>query len=131
MMFNHYNQFLKNVTKPVYCWRTIHLHSCSQLHIILMKWNNNSGTFRAIAMCISLHLLVICCGGNIIHNNSALYYSAKLHVSLKGLNVMHANKGTLYAYMWLYWGRTFYTAPWEPSTSTISSHAFSFIKMVL
>ena len=42
-------------------------------------------------MCISLHLLVICCVGNSINNNPALYYFEKLHVSIKGLNIMHAN----------------------------------------
>ena len=48
-MFNHYNQLSQNVTKSVYCRITIHLHSCPQLHIVLKKQNDNSGTFRAIA----------------------------------------------------------------------------------
>ena len=42
VMFNHCNQLSKNVTKPV------NLHSCPQLHIILKKRNDYSGTFRAI-----------------------------------------------------------------------------------
>ena len=49
VMFNHYNQLSQNVTKSVYCRITIHLHSCPQLHIILKKQNDNSGTFRAFA----------------------------------------------------------------------------------
>ena len=70
VMFNHYNKLSQNVTKSVYCRITIHLHSCPQLHIILKKHNDNSGTFRAIATeeCMSHQMAKkVCRIGSIVH----------------------------------------------------------------
>ena len=66
-MFNHYNQLSQNVTKSVYCRITIHLHSCPQLRIILMKRNDNSGTFRAITTekCTSHQMAKKCAGSGL------------------------------------------------------------------
>ena len=68
VMFNHYNQLSQNVTKSVYCRITIHLHSCPQLHIILKKQNDNSGTFRAIATqkCMSHQMAKKCAGSGLL-----------------------------------------------------------------
>ena len=68
VMLNHYNQLSQNVTKSVYCRITIHLHSCPQLHIILKKQNDNSGTFRAIATekCMSYQMAKKCAGSGLL-----------------------------------------------------------------
>ena len=68
VMFNHYNQLSQNVTKSVYCRITIHLHSCPQLHIILKKGNDNSGTFRAIdtEKCMSHQMAKKCAGSGLL-----------------------------------------------------------------
>ena len=68
VMFNHYNQLSKHVTKSVYCRITIHLHSYPQLHIILKKRNDNSETFRAIATekCMSPQMAKKCAGSGLL-----------------------------------------------------------------
>ena len=48
-MFNHYNQLSQNVTKSIYYQIITDLHACPQLHIILKKRNDNSGTVKVIA----------------------------------------------------------------------------------
>ena len=58
-------------------------------HFFRFKWPSSCGTLRVklytSLWCIILHLLVICCGGNSINNDPALYFTAKF--SLKGLNI--------------------------------------------
>ena len=68
VMFNHYNQLSQNVTQSVYFRITIHLHSCPQLHIILKKQNDNSGTFRAIATekCMIHQMAKKCAGSGVL-----------------------------------------------------------------
>ena len=68
VMFNHYNQLSKRVTKSVYCRITINLHSCPQLHLILNKRNDNSETFRAIATekCMSPQMAKKCAGSGLL-----------------------------------------------------------------
>ena len=89
VMFNHYNQLLKNVTKSVYCRITINLHSCPQLHIILKKRNDNSETFRAIATekCMSPQMAKKCAGSGLLFMHLQLAFQVMVCMDLMMLCV--------------------------------------------
>ena len=68
--YNIVNVCTKYVHKSMYslATSTIHLHSCPQVHIILKKQNDNSGTFRAIATekCMSYQMAKKCAGSGLL-----------------------------------------------------------------